>query len=665
MEISTLECVVLKMLLTSRSRELLKKIIDAKYPVRVKDLAQEFRVSERTIKYDLDLIKLWLQEHKAELRSQPNKGIWFAGDTAVRTKLRFLLAENHKEDVFLNQRDRVEVIVFYLLSTDAYIAANTLAEKIGVSRNTVVSDLSEVEKFLQSWRLSLARKAGAGIKLEGTEIDRRLTLEYLLQARLSSTDMFEIIEAVMNRKSLTEMNLPEQLLLSPPELDLLLQAVKSLAVRAKELGGFLADRVIIGLLIRLVVVLARVKSHHELPREAFGRSKYLDLDRSKVFHTCSEVLTELGRRLNVSFPPQEVRYFSLQFIGSNLPFLDGPGVNTQDLPDPAVLVARIIMKVSEAFQWPFSADAELFNNLAAHMSEKLSKYKYGVLEPNPLLGQTIRSYRAMFEEVKTACQEVLSLYEIFLTDSDVGYIVLHFEAARERLAESGQVRVSVVCGTGRGTARLVKSILENELKNLQVIGVYSALEVEKALRDHKVDFVVSVLPLDLDVPVVVVNPIPTKQDLAAILNLMKKLKGRNVGREQEKGFTPIARDELAAQPAGIPDEDLPFIESLTRNIIIKGFELSQLITERFRDYLSERSAAGLSLHLLLMVQRLALGVPYVETGADRYLEPGYPPELRSRLEEVLKTNRITAPEGEINAILRYFYAPERKGEREE
>lgn len=654
------------MLLTSRSRELLKKIIDAKYPVRVKDLAQEFRVSERTIKYDLDLIRLWLQEHKAELHSQPNKGIWFAGDTAARNKLRSLLATNNKENVFLNQRERVEAIVFDLLLTDTYLAANALAEKIGVSRNTVVADLTEVEKFLQSWRLSLARKAGAGIKLEGTEIDRRLTLEYLLQARLSSAAMFEIMEAVMDRKSFTEMKLPEQLLLSPPELNLLLETVKSLAGRAKEIGVFLADRVVIGLLVRLVVVLARVKAHHELPPEAFSRSKYLDLDHSKVFHTCSEVLSELGGRLNVSFSPQEVRYISLQFVGSNLPFLAEPRVNAQDLPDPAVLVARIILKVSEAVQWPFSTDAELFHNLVAHMSEKLSKYKYGVLEPNPLLGQTIRSYRALFEEVKKACQEVLSPYEIFLTDSDVGYIVLHFEAARERLAESGQVRALVVCGSGRGTARLVKNILENELKNLQVVGVCSAMEVEKALRSHKVDFVVSVLPIDLEVPVVVVNPIPTKQDIGAILNLMKNSKGRSIGREQEKGITPIKaggqeKDEWAALPAGIFGEDLPFLENLTRDIIIKGFELSQLITDRFRDYLSERSAAGLTLHLMLMVQRLALGIPYVETEADRYLEPGYAPGLRSQVEEVLKANQLSVPAGEINAILRYFHAPEGKG----
>ena len=98
------------MLLTSRSRELLKKIIDSQYPLRVKVLASEFQVSERTIKYDLDVIRLWLKEQKAYLDSQPNRGIWFSGDAVTRNKLRGMLEESDKKNVFLSQRDRVESI---------------------------------------------------------------------------------------------------------------------------------------------------------------------------------------------------------------------------------------------------------------------------------------------------------------------------------------------------------------------------------------------------------------------------------------------------------------------------------------------------------------------------------------------------------------------------
>lgn len=59
---------------------------------------------------------------------------------------------------------------------------------------------------------------------------------------------------------------------------------------------------------------------------------------------------------------------------------------------------------------------------------------------------------------------------VFLTDPNLAYIVLHFQAAYERRNGRTRFRAIVVCGTGRGTARLLKTRLENEIKSLSVLG---------------------------------------------------------------------------------------------------------------------------------------------------------------------------------------------------
>lgn len=650
-------------MLTSRSRELLKKIIDSQYPLRVKDLASEFRVSERTIKYDLDVVRLWLKEQKAYLNSQPNKGIWFSGDPVIRKELRSMLDESDKKNVFLNQQDRIESIMLDLLLTDHSLSLNDIAEKIGVSRNTIISDMQKVEILLHSLNLGLQRKTGTGIWLLGSEIQRRLASEYLLQARLGSREMFETVQAVMHKNILLcESKLSEKFLLLVTDLEIVFKSVKDLTLRAKEeLGVFFEDRVIIGVLIRLCVVIVRIRSKHEIASDSLGINKYFSLDQSKLFNICEDVLAALSDKLDLDIPSHEVGYVSLQFMCGSLPLLYKEGVNSKEVPDPVSIARKMIKRVSEVMNNHFDEDAELLDNLLAHLTEKLAKYKYGVIDPNPIVSEIRRSYPDMFEGVKNVCLEILTQFDVFLTDSDIAYIVLHFQAAYERKTGISKLKTLVVCGTGRGTARLVRTLLENELKNLQVVGVYSITEVEKVMKTQNVDFVVSVLPIDLSIPVVVVNTIPTKHDLEAILEVTKSLRMHKPEPVLEPEYRNNVLDEFSVLRSKIDVKNLPLLESISRDVVIKGFEVSQIITTQFKEYLTEQGMAGLTLHLYLMVHRFVFSSPYEDNNPHDPLEPDYATGLRRRLEEILTQNQISIPHSEMNAILRYFHLPRTRG----
>jgi len=652
------------MLLTSRSLEILKKIMDLEHPLRVKELASEFQVSERTIKYDLDSIRLWLKEHDAHLSSQPNKGIWFDGDVLLRHKLQGMLVENDKHHVFLNQLDRVENIVLDLLLADQYLILQELAEKVGVSRNTILADMQKVEDFLRGWNLHLERKSATGIRLVGSEFHRRLACEYLLQARLSSKEMFQIVQAVMEgRFQIHDEQLSEKLLLPLQEMDLVLHAVKDLAIRIKEESGvFFTDRVIIGALIRLSLVISRMHQQHELNLE-IDFQPLEGSQQSKVYGICQEVLNGLANQLGMKFPATEVFYISLQVISGSLPLMEKELNEHFEILDPVIIAQAIIARASELLEVPFAEDAELMDNLLAHLSEKLAKFRYGVIEPNPLVTQIKRSYQQMFEQIKHVCADVLSEVAIYFTDPDIAYIVLHFQAAYERKQATVKLKTFVVCGTGRGTARLVRTLIENELTNIQVVGIYSIMEVEKALKTHIVDFVVSVLPISLPIPVVVVNPIPTKSDFAAIFEVTKQLGRQRSEAICEPDFPKSPMHKLSALSSELSSEQLPLMERISRDIIIRGFELSQVIISTFKTHLTEQATAGLMLHISLMVHRLVFATPYEDHTKYEPMEPDYVTKLRSKLVQILQEHDLTVPQGEMEAILRYFHAPKIGGEK--
>jgi len=192
-------------MLTYRCRQILKRIIDAKRPLRVAELAKELQVSVRTIKYDLDTIRLWLQKGTSQcvhLKSKPHKGVWLEGDESELNKLTCVIAEEEGPNMLLNQEERMKYIILEMLVADGYTTINWLMSKTGVSRNTIVSDLKKVEQFLKCWNIQLDGKAHRGMSIKAAEVDLRVALEYLIQSFFSSSDMAYLMQSLSQNREI-------------------------------------------------------------------------------------------------------------------------------------------------------------------------------------------------------------------------------------------------------------------------------------------------------------------------------------------------------------------------------------------------------------------------------------------------------------------------------
>jgi mannitol operon transcriptional antiterminator len=67
---------------------------------------------------------------------------------------------------------RLRLVLDCLLAAVADITAHDIARIVGTSVRTIRRDLPEVESVLQSYRLNLRRKAGAGLRVDGPPADR-------------------------------------------------------------------------------------------------------------------------------------------------------------------------------------------------------------------------------------------------------------------------------------------------------------------------------------------------------------------------------------------------------------------------------------------------------------------------------------------------------------
>ncbi|HZG17334.1 MAG TPA: transcription antiterminator [Candidatus Bathyarchaeia archaeon] len=639
------------MLLSSRSRELLKVILESDQPIIIKDLAHHFKVSERTIKYDLEGLRVWLREQEVQLHSQRNKGIWIEEESEKRSRLREVLSQNKAEDIFLNQKERVKYIVLELLFASHYLRINDLAEMFSVSRNTVISDLKEVERFVANCQLTLQSKTRFGIMLDGSEMKKRLALEYVVQDLLDSADMQQMVQRVLIK---THSQLPSKIKqlfqLSAQDLQLIQQVMEQFVDQAKkEWDLYLSDRAVISGIIRLCISL------HAMRHRQTHLPESNEIRKAKTwvgFDLLKRILCPLASETGYEFPDEEISFVCLPAMELLSSIKGDDQFTVRQQREMYTITTQLVNKISSLIGIPFHEEPELFDHLYSHLSDRLAKYRSGVLDPNPLANEIIRAYPQMFTHVKSACEAIFNQYDAQLLDSDIAYIVLHFQAAYDRLKEMRKFNILVVCGTGRGTARFLKTHLENEVKALQVVGLCSGMEVEKYVASRKVDLIVSVLPLQVEVPVIIVHPLPTRKDIALIHQTLERI------RIQSPMSSPeiIQKNNQLRSPFGneLNQHDLPIMERLSQEIIFKGFELSQKIIHAFKDSLTEHRANGLHLHIMLMVNRLTFGSAYTDIYNEFKHSVQEPNPLRLRLLSVLEEAQLTLPPSEIEAILRYF-----------
>lgn len=641
------------MILTYRCRQIVKKMIDAKRPLRIKELAEEFQVSIRAIKYDIELIRLWMEkpDHAGmRLESKTNRGIWLEGDKTAINRLITRFKQDEKQQVVLSQDERVKYIIMALTAADDYITISNLEDKTSVSRNTVVSDLQEVERFFQHWHAVLERKVHRGLKVRADEPERRLILEYILQGFLTSKDMSVLLQSLIQDTEIPSRidQMMAPISLEPQDIECIYQTIRQVVRQARtSTGHSLSERAVLGLFIRFCVMVQRIRTDHSFASSPAGMSFSPNALYIQVRQECDALADCLG----IAISESEIQYIWPQWLGVFGQTVSAPGAGSEPF-HIITITNRLIGGVSRLAKVPFHEDTELFDNLLAHLTDRLAKYQCRALDPNPLVAEIIRTYGALFEKVKQVCLDVLKDINIFLNDADIAYLVLHFQAAVERRCRGHMYKALVVCGTGRGSARLLKIRLENEFKNLQVIGCCSVLEIDKVLDRYAVDVVISVLPIDISYPTVVINAIPTREDFSMIRQILKTMSTDTVPQVLIGNDNFLA--SLTVLKSGLNARDLPVIEALSQEIMNQGFQLATLITTEFRQYLTAQAAAGLTIHILLMVNRLAFGSPYAGVGFGGQVENEQTAALRERLNNLLKEHYAGIPASEVSIILRYF-----------
>lgn len=605
-------------LLNIRAFRLLVKLLETSGSVYLKDLSEEFNVSTRMIKYDLEDVKGWLNTREIELFSQSNKGIWIDCSEEKRLAIIHTLPEIERNDVYLNQEARVGKMILYMLVNTDYITASTFSERLDVSRNTSLNDIKQIDELLQPWKIELERKHGTGYKLIGDELSLRLLFEHLIHADLTNNEIYKIMSGVTCRDLLIEGPM-----LFADILPLYKVVEKQMArLFASQPKHVLHESDVLRILFRMTISITRMNA-------GFTMKDYRIIKKADYPNLTVQLMKKVYEQMQYPLFEEEYRYIT------------GDRDNALNQIDIVKVTKEIIQYVSDIQGIHYHKDPKLYNNLFAHLSLRFQKGEINFTEINPFTKELKKNYSVLFSTIRKACQIYLAPLKISVPDSFVSLIVLHFIVSFEKkFNQKGKIRTLYVCSTGRGVARLIKNRVEREIYDIEIVKNCSIMEVDEICIQQKVDFIISVFPIETDLPLVIVDPLPSKRDIETI-----KRKVQELLRYKNFQFNNL----LESTEETISSQDTEFI---SQEIILKGFEINQEIQLAFTDEIGATKKQALMLHIFLMVHRY-----YFDKQYDNYSSSSnhsYDKEDIQKIKEILDVHELQTHKAEIIAILHYL-----------
>ena len=407
--------------------------------------------------------------------------------------------------------DRSKEIIENLMNANGPLTVAALAKKLNVTERTIYRQIPEVTQIMESYDLSLDNSSGKGFMIFGSLYNiKRLNNafeEVKTEQNYSSKERVDIIllsllnedDYIKTQSLAIDLNTSSQTVRNDYHAlkdklqghNVTFETKKSEGVRLT--GMEIPKRhLFVNVLLQNItpaVFFDWIKDTN------FRPNPFIDL--LKTFHYeeqfRQDILKILKHNFNIEIYKNEKDYFHWMihlYVGRTHYELSQQISAFQNLDH----ISCLIKEIEEKFQFPFSQDKNLAENLLLHINMAMERIQSGITVANPMLEDIYQSNPKLYEIVKQCFRNVFQPVKI--PEDEIGYIVIYFIASMDSLSKHS-ISVLVVCSTGIGSSKMLRSRLERE---------FSEIDVKKIISLHKLhdenleqyDLIISTVPIDMD-----------------------------------------------------------------------------------------------------------------------------------------------------------------------
>ncbi len=422
--------------------------------------ALKLDLSTKTIYNYLDEFDYFKGDFNLSIDRIQNVGIKLSGSFEESSAfIQFLQTNERKFDPSTRKYAILEELLMY----DNTISIRKMSEKFFVSRTSIVSDLNEIEKDLSVLGLNLVKSSG-GTYISGKEQRiRSAKRKYIITQleSLSSVDnSFEIADVL-------------HLLLKYTSEGVINCTKKIIMFIKQELHFDISVIYLTQLYTQLAITLDRYLKNNYLTSTTVRPVTY-ELHALKTYPVALKVVAMIEEDFSIQLNEHEKRYLNSRISG----VYKEENIATQYNPPEEInsLVMKLIQRIDGIFSKDLTSDQILVRGLQDHFVPMIIRLKNNNRISNPLINGIKEQYSAMFSLILLAISSLESDIGYILSDDEISFILIHFQASLERFNLSK--KIAIVSDANQPNVELIKSRTKMNIPTFDIIEVVSINQID-------------------------------------------------------------------------------------------------------------------------------------------------------------------------------------------
>lgn len=501
--------------LNKRQINIINYLLQQNEFITVKSIAEEFGVSARTVRYDIEIIEDWLNINDATLVKIPKIGIMIDTNlykNVLIEKLSFISLENR----VLTEKERVIYIVLELLSGDEELSIADISTRLYLSRNTITKILNGTREFLKENGLELTKVNAKGFIVTGSEIKKR---SLLLEIFTEILDINNVILAMNDENVYSELmdycdnNFPK---FKFRNIDLIYEEITKIE---SKFDFHLTDSALAKLTVYLIIMVSRNENHQHIN---YKNTEIRDFMEYKI---ALDIAKQLKDALEVEFLQEEIDYISNSLAEAEIFNTDESfSIENASLRfnyEIIDLARHVIAYTENELKVDLSEDNKLYSNLVFHLKSALGRIKNNNKIGSNYTYEIKSKFPLVFELVKESISKYKNKFKF--SDDEIAHIALHIRAAYERnYLENYKSTALVVCQEGVSLLNIMVAKLQRNFPELKIIETCSIYDYEANKRN--IDLVITTNSFKTkDTEVIKVSPFIENEDITKIAAKIGKL----------------------------------------------------------------------------------------------------------------------------------------------
>ncbi|MEB7401385.1 BglG family transcription antiterminator [Mammaliicoccus sciuri] len=542
------------MMISNREKSILKLLSERLHSfLTIHDIAQALGISSRTVHREMKSVEDTLNKYHLSLTRVPKLGLRIEGEPEDIDNFVQSLTEQNTID--LSDEERKVIILYNLIQSKDPVKLYSLANEIGSSTHTLNKIIEQLEPELHTFELSLERRRGEGLILNGEEVNKRQLLARIMLEKLDGDSVYSVVEDHFVYHTLNETHLRGIV-----DIDRLFNVERLLMDELGTLPYTLTEASYLTLTIHIVLAIERIKQDGHVEIEDDILNELISTDEFKVSERLTNVLSDI---YDVTFNHSEIAFITMHLRGARR--RHETTYENNDIHKQRVTELIEFVK-DQGFS--FKDEDALFKGLNLHLEPAINRLEANIETYNPLT-EMIETYdQELFEAVSSGLKIVFMNYHF--PKSEVAYIALHFGGMLQA-KQRRSLHVLVVCSSGIGTSRILSNRLKQHFSEITQTTEVSVSSL-KSIDFSKYDGMISTVAVDTKYPHITVNPLLPKQDAENVKYFLKL---------QQSVVHDPQNTQNQEQPLSYEDYDrtVTFIEeslALIQNMIVEKKKVTQL-----------------------------------------------------------------------------------------